>query len=90
MSTAFIVLQDVPEARTLVEAAEQDNKNLTVDQQPAMVRLEAPGEVVIRKQTVEELTGQEWDPQDIHLVLVSVGGNIDETDDQFRVYWANN
>jgi phenol hydroxylase P2 protein len=38
---------------------------------------------------VEGLTGQPWDPQDIHLVLISVGGNIDEGDDYFRVYWNN-
>ena len=89
MSTAFIALQDVDEARPIIEAAERDNENLVVERAPAMVRLVHDGEVVIRKQTVEELTGMEWDPQDIHLVLITVGGNIDESDDYFRVYWNN-
>jgi len=89
MSTAFIALQDVDEARPIIEAAERDNDNLVVERAPAMVRLIHDGEVVIRKETVEELTGMEWDPQDIHLVLITVGGNIDESDDYFRVYWNN-
>lgn len=89
MSTAFIALQDVDEARPIIEAAEKDNDNLVVERAPAMVRLIRDGEVVIRKETVEELTGMEWDPQDIHLVLITVGGNIDESDDYFRVYWNN-
>ena len=89
MSTAFIALQDVDEARPIIEAAEKDNDNLVVERAPAMVRLIHDGEVVIRKETVEELTGMEWDPQDIHLVLITVGGNIDESDDYFRVYWNN-
>ena len=89
MSTAFIALQDVDEARPIIEAAEKDNDNLVVERAPAMVRLVHDGEVIIRKETVEELTGMEWDPQDIHLVLITVGGNIDEGDDYFRVYWNN-
>lgn len=89
MSTAFIALQDVDEARPIIEAAEKDNDNLVVERAPAMVRLVHDGEVVIRRETVEELTGMEWDPQDIHLVLITVGGNIDESDDYFRVYWNN-
>ena len=89
MSTAFIALQDVDEARPIIEAAERDNDNLVVERAPAMVRLIHDGEVVIRKETVEELTGMDWDPQDIHLVLITVGGNIDEGDDYFRVYWNN-
>ena len=89
MSTAFIALQDVDEARPIIEAAEKDNDNLVVERAPAMVRLIHDGEVVIRKETVEKLTGMEWDPQDIHLVLITVGGNIDEGDDYFRVYWNN-
>jgi len=79
----------VDEARPIIEAAEKDNDNLVVERAPAMVRLARDGEVVIRKETVEELTGMEWDPQDIHLVLITVGGNIDESDDYFRVYWNN-
>ncbi|HHN67209.1 MAG TPA: monooxygenase [Thermopetrobacter sp.] len=89
MSTAFIALQDVDEARPLVEAAEKDNDGLQLEHHPAMVRMVRDKEIVIRRETVEEITGRDWEPQDIHLVLISVGGNIDEGDDYFRVYWNN-
>ena len=87
MSTVFLALQDVDEARPVIAAIQQDNPQVEVDQQPAMVRLTAPGRLAVNKSTVEEITGTEWDPQDIQLILVSFGGHVDEDDDHFTVYW---
>jgi phenol hydroxylase P2 protein len=85
--TVFLALQDVDDARAIVEAIEKDNANVLVEHQPAMIRISAPDKLVINKATVEEITGTDWTPQDIQLVLISFGGNLDEDDDHFTIYW---
>jgi phenol hydroxylase P2 protein len=87
MSTVFLALQDNDEARPIVEAIIQDNPDAVVDYQPAMVRITAEGKLVVKRETVTELTGSDWDPQDIQLVLISFGGHVDDDDDHFTVYW---
>jgi len=87
MSTVFLALQDVDAARPIVEAAQADNPNVEVEHQPAMVRLTAPNRLTIKRDTVEAITGADWDPQDVQLVLISFGGHLDEDDDHFTVYW---
>ncbi len=37
------------------------------------------------RESVEARIGRGWNPQDIHLTLVSLSGNIDETDDYFAL-----
>ncbi|MET0025684.1 MAG: MmoB/DmpM family protein [Sedimenticola sp.] len=87
MSNVFIALQDVDDSRPIVEAILADNPEAAVDQQPAMVRITAPGKLVVKRETVSDLKGEEWEPQDIQLVLVSFGGHLDEDDDHFTVFW---
>ncbi|MET0012141.1 MAG: MmoB/DmpM family protein [Sedimenticola sp.] len=87
MSNVFIALQDVDDSRPIVEAILADNAEAVVDQQPAMVRITAPGKLVVKRETVSDLKGEEWEPQDIQLVLVSFGGHLDEDDDHFTVFW---
>ncbi|MES9878736.1 MAG: MmoB/DmpM family protein [Candidatus Sedimenticola sp. 1PA] len=87
MSNVFIALQDVDEIRPIVQAIEVDNPQAVVEQHPAMVRITAPGRLTVKRETVSELMGAEWDPQDIQLVLVSFGGHLDEDDDHFTVFW---
>lgn len=87
MSTVFLALQDVDEARPIVEAVEQDNPGVQVEHQPAMIRMTAEGRLVVKRDTVSEIQGSDWDPQDIQLVLISFGGNLDEDEDHFTIYW---
>ncbi len=87
MSKVFIALQDVDESRSIVEAIVKDNTQAEVEHLPAMIRITAPGKLVVNRQTVSELKGYDWDPQDIQLQLISFGGNLDEDDDHFTVYW---
>lgn len=87
MSNVFLALQDNDDARPIIEAVERDNPQSVVDRQPAMVRITSPGELIVKRETVSEITGSDWDPQDIQLVLISFGGNLDEDDDHFRIYW---
>lgn len=86
-STVFIALQDVDEARPVVEAIQQDNPQSKIENQPAMVRITAPGRLAVNRSTVSEKMGSDWDPQDIQLILISFGGHLDEDDDHFTVYW---
>ncbi len=87
MSTVFLALQDNDEARPIIEAIVQDNPDAVVDHQPAMVRITAEGKLVIKQQTVCDITGSDWVPQDIQLVMISFGGHIDEDDNHFTIYW---
>jgi phenol hydroxylase P2 protein len=79
----YIALQNNEEARPIVEAIEQDNPHAQVSHFPAMVKIDAPGKLEVNRATVEELIGRDWDPQEIHLSLISISGNVDETEDAF-------
>jgi len=87
MSTVFLALQDVDESRPIVEAIQKDNPQAEVEHQPAMIRITALGKLVVNRQTVSEIIGADWDPQDIQLVLISFGGHLDEDEDHFTIYW---
>lgn len=87
MSTVFLALQDVDESRPVVEAILKDNPNAKIEHPPAMIRITAPDNLIVRRKTVSDITGDDWDPQDIQLVMISFGGNLDEDDDHFRIYW---
>lgn len=84
-NTVYIALQNNEEARPLIEAIERDNEDARIEQFPAMVKIDAPGRLVIRRDTVEELIGRAWDPQEIHINLVSLSGNVVEDEDQFAL-----
>lgn len=83
----FLALQAVDETRTIVEAIKRDNPDIEVDYQPAMVRISAPGHLTIKRETVSELLGRDWEPQEIQLTLISFGGNVEEDEDEFRLHW---
>jgi len=87
MSTVFLALQDVDEARPIVEAVQRDNPGVQVEHQPAMIRLTAEDRMIIKRETVSEILGADWDPQEIQLIMISFGGNLDEDDDHFTIYW---
>lgn len=87
MSKVYIALQDNDESRYIVEAIEADNPDVTVIHQPAMIRLEAEGHLVVKRETVEEKMGRDWDVQELHLNMITIGGNVDEDDDQITLTW---
>lgn len=86
--TVFIALQAIEETRPIIEAIEADNPHATVHRFPAMVKIDAPGRLEIRRDSVEERIGRSWDVQELHLGLISLAGNIDETEDQFVLAWV--
>ena len=86
-STVFIALQTNEETRPIIEAIERDNPHAVVHRFPAMVKIDAPGRLVLRRETVEEIVGMEFDLQSFHINLVSLSGNIEETEDELTLEW---
>ena len=83
----FIALQTNDDMRPVIDAIEADNPHATVNHYPAMVKIDAPGRLEIRRASVEERVGRPWDVQELQLGLISLAGNIDETEDQFVLAW---
>lgn len=88
LQPVFIALQLGDLARSIAEAIVADNPTATVTDYPAMVKIEALGRLVIRRTSVEERIGRDWDLQELHLSLISLSGSIDETDDEFCLHWG--
>jgi len=87
MSDVFIALQTNEESRYIVEALLQDNPGAVVDEQPAMVKINVPGSLVLRRETMEEVTGRPYDLQEMQIHLITLSGHVDEDEDEFRLAW---
>lgn len=86
-NTVFLIVQDNEDARPIIEAVEQDNPEANIQYEPGMVRMEGSGQLVVNRETVEEQMGRDWDVQELHLVLISLAGNVDEDEDKFELSW---
>jgi phenol/toluene 2-monooxygenase (NADH) P2/A2 len=89
MSKVFIAFQTNEETRGIIEAIAQDNPEATVNEQPAMVKIDAPGRLTIKRDTVEDKLGRDFDLQELHVHLITLAGHINETDDEFTLSWAH-
>ena len=89
MSNVFIAFQKNEETRCIVNAIVADNPEAIVNEQPAMVKIDVPNRLVIRKATVEEELGRDFDLQELHVNLITLTGHIDETDDEFTLSWSH-
>jgi phenol hydroxylase P2 protein len=58
-----------------------------VNEQPAMVKIDAEGKLVVRRETIEELIGRPYDLQELQVNLITISGNLDQTDDEMILYW---
>ena len=87
MSNVFIIFQANEETRSIVEAILQDNPNCVVKEQPAMVRIDAPNFLTVRRDSVEEKLGRAFDLQELHVNLISLSGNIHESDEELTLSW---
>jgi len=88
MKLVYIAFQENEEASAVIASFIEDNPSATVRRYPAMVRIEAEGRLTVRRETVERRIGREWDPQEMHLYIISVSGNVNETDDEFTLSWG--
>lgn len=89
MSNVFIAFQRNEETRCIVDAILADNPNAVVNMQPAMVKIDAPNTMVVRRSTVEEQMGRPFDLQELHVNLITLTGHIDETEDEFTLSWKH-
>ncbi|MGB1884276.1 MAG: MmoB/DmpM family protein [Gammaproteobacteria bacterium] len=84
----FIALQNNAEAQPIIEAIAEDNPGSVVNETPGMVKIDCPGRLVVKRETIEGKIGRDFDLQELHINLVSIGGNIDEDDDEFVLSWG--
>jgi phenol hydroxylase P2 protein len=87
MANAFIAFQKSEETRCIVEAIVDDNPGAIVVDQPAMVKIDVPNRLVIKRATVEEKMGRDFDLQELQVYLITISGHLDETEDEFSLSW---
>lgn len=83
----FIAFQNNAEAQPIIEAIVADNPLAVVNESPGMVKIDCPARLVIKRASVELKMGRSFDLQEIHINLISLGGNVDEDDDEFVLAW---
>ena len=89
MSTVFIALQTNEDTRPIIESIMADNPHARLNEAPAMVKIDAEGRLTVRRQSIEDLLGRPFDLQELHINLISLSGNLDETDDELTLSWNN-
>jgi phenol hydroxylase P2 protein len=52
-----------------------------------MIRVENEGHLVVKRETVEEKMGRDWEVMALHVNLITLGGNVDETEDELTLSW---
>lgn len=88
--TVGVDLQDTEENRAVVQAIETDNADADVRHFPGLVKIQVPGQLVIRRETVEELLGRPWETHEFQMAIVTYYGNIGEwDDDQIIIQWRH-
>ena len=83
-----ITLQDNEDARPVIESIQEDNENAQLYRMPGAVKIDCPDRLVIKSASVSEKIGRDWDPMEIHLTIVSMGGNLDEDDEELVLSWG--
>jgi phenol/toluene 2-monooxygenase (NADH) P2/A2 len=83
----FIALQNNADAQHVIAAIMEDNVNAVLNESPGMVKIDCPKRLVIKRASVEEKLGMEFDLQDIHLTLISLSGNFEEDEDELVLHW---
>jgi phenol hydroxylase P2 protein len=89
MTNVFIAFQATQDSRYIVEAIVEDNPDAIVQEQPAMVKVDVPNRMVIKRATISEKMGREFELQEMHMHLITLSGNVDEDDDQFVLEWKS-
>lgn len=85
----FIALQANNDTLPIVDAIQADNPAAEVLEYPGMVKVNSPGVLVIRRSSIEERVGREFDLRELQLNLISLAGEVDETNDEFTLEWKN-
>ncbi len=84
-----ITLQNTDEGRATVAAILSDNPAATVANMPSLTKIDCPGRLEIRRDSVEAQLGRDYDLQELQLSLISLAGNVDEDDERIVIAWKN-
>ncbi|RKP55793.1 MmoB/DmpM family protein [Pararobbsia silviterrae] len=85
--SVFIAFQTNDDSRPIIEAIAEDNPHAVVNAFPAMVKIDAAGRLVIKRASIESRIGRDYDLRELQINLISLAGNIEETDDEFILEW---
>ncbi|MGW5237420.1 MmoB/DmpM family protein [Monashia sp. NPDC004114] len=81
-------IQESEANRAVVEAIEADNPDCAVQHLPGLVRITAPGRLVVNRTTVEGRLGRDWETHEFQMAIVSYFGHIkDWDDDEIVIAW---
>lgn len=76
------------DVRRMVTAIEKDNPGMRVTHLPGLIKVNSPGKLVIKRETIEDELGREWETHEFQLSIVSYYGNIsDYDDDEIVISW---
>ncbi len=83
------VLRSSDLTEAVIEAAREDNpdKQVRVDDKGAYVRIDAEGELIIRRATLENSLGRPFKMSEFEINLGSFAGRIETTNDYIRFYF---
>ncbi len=75
-------------AQAVAEAAEEDNpgKDIKVEDRVAYLRIQTPNEMILKRETIEEMLGRPFRMNELEINLSSFAGQIEMQDDQVRFY----
>ena len=85
----FIAFQDNNDTRPIIEAIMADNPNAKLNEMPALVKIDCPGRLVVRRETISEMAGRDFDLREIYINLISLAGEVDESEDEFVLEWKS-
>jgi phenol/toluene 2-monooxygenase (NADH) P2/A2 len=76
------------DTRLLVAAIEADNPQANVSYLPGIVSVKTPGQLTIRRESVEAKLGREWETHEFQLAIISYLGHIGTwDDDEIVISW---
>ncbi len=74
--------------RAIISAIEEDNEGVLVEDFSVFKKVKAPGKLVLKRETVEEYLGQDFDMDQIHIYMSSYFGFIADWDEeQLIIEW---
>lgn len=83
----FLALQANNDTQPIIEAILADNPEAVAHAYPAMVKIDAPGVLVVNRESIEQRIGREFDLRELQVNLISLSGELDESEDTFRLQW---
>lgn len=84
-----ITLQNTDEGRAITTAILTDNPDASVSTMPSLTKINCPGRLEIRRNSVEAQLGRDYDLQELQLSIISLAGNVDEDDERIIIAWKN-